>query len=209
MFPSGAHHVKDAVCLTRPPYRNGRKLRAVKVYTIAQESKYLLIQNLPSIAGNLEQLLPDLHRYGTMVNHWRLDGYQSHEKHVDCEHLFDTILVQYQHINDARRCKAFLDDRNFLGSNLHVCYAPECETVDDLREKITQRKQQILRSLSNQSRRIVQQSTTSILSDMSASRSFEQTSNDIRARMRLIVQKSNLIPLVLQQDIRKKKRLRI
>ena len=33
-----------------------------------------------------------------------------------------------------------LDGYNFFGSSLHVCYAPEYESVDDLRDKMNERK---------------------------------------------------------------------
>lgn len=38
-----AHHYQQQVCATRPRYREGRKPKAVKVYTVAQESKHLLV----------------------------------------------------------------------------------------------------------------------------------------------------------------------
>lgn len=207
MFPAREHHLKGSVCLTRPPYRNGKKLRGVKVYTIAQESKYLLIQNLPSIGGVLEQLLPHLNQHGPVEQHWRLDGYQS----KDDEEFIDTVLVQYRQIEHARRSKYFLDDWNFLGAHLHICYAPECESVDDLREKvqerrtIVQRKAEMNKRLSGKTGRIsVFRRHTPIHSQAS-----QRTTEDIRARMRDAVQKSNLISLVLQQEIKKKKRLQI
>ena len=43
--------------------------------------------------------------------------------------------------NFLNRCaKIKLDNYNFFGANLHVCYAPEYETLDDLRDKINERK---------------------------------------------------------------------
>jgi hypothetical protein len=234
MFQSHDHHIKDNVCLNRPPYRNGKKLRAVKVYTIAQESKYLLVQNIPSIAGVTEQLLPYFNQYGTTEQYWKLDGYVRKDPDKDDE-FFDTILIKFAQIQQARLAKCRIDDMNFMGSNLHVCYAPECESVDDLREKlherrtIVQNKTQInnltkgkkrLRNINRpkNQRAIVYQQSTLIPKDDSLSsstiespslQSFEQTANEIRAKMRDIVQKSNLIPLVLKQEIKKKKRLQI
>lgn len=37
-----------------------------------------------------------------------------------------------------------MDNYNFMGQNLHVCYAPEYESVDDLREKLDERRQAVL-----------------------------------------------------------------
>ncbi|GLV48657.1 uncharacterized protein CBL_06050 [Carabus blaptoides fortunei] len=43
------HHVQQELCTTRPLYRQGRKLTAVKVYTINNESQHLLIFQVPKI----------------------------------------------------------------------------------------------------------------------------------------------------------------
>ncbi|CAF2500939.1 unnamed protein product [Rotaria sp. Silwood2] len=239
MFQSHDHHVKDEVCLTRPPYRNGKKLRAVKVYTIAQESKYLLIQNIPSIAGVVEQLLPYFNQYGKIEQYWRLDGYIRKDS-TQGDEFFDTILIKFIQIQQARNAKCRLDDMNFMGSNLHVCYAPECENLDDLREKFNERrtivqrrseinnyakgKKRTMNTFRQNKRKkqcaiVYEQSTlipkTDLIScstntiESSSLQSFERTTNEIRTKMRDIVQKSNLIPIVLQQNIKKRKRLQI
>ncbi|CAF1303410.1 unnamed protein product [Adineta steineri] len=233
MLQSHDHHIKDDVCLNRPPYRNGKKLRAVKVYTIAQESKYLLVQNIPSIAGVTEQLLPYFNQYGNIDQHWKLDGYERKDSNDD-EQFFDTILVKYVQIQNARKAKCRLDDMNFMGSSLHICYAPECENVDDLREKLNERrtvvqykshmnhfvkdkKQSMNKFRQKQSTIKYKHSTlipkddtqSSSTNESSSSQSLEKTTNEIRSKMREIVQKSNLIPLTLQQEIKKKKRLQI
>ncbi|CAF1198043.1 unnamed protein product [Rotaria sp. Silwood1] len=241
MFQSHDHHVKDNICLTRPPYRNGKKLRAVKVYTIAQESKYLLIQNIPSIAGVVEQLLPYFNQYGKIEQYWRLDGYIRKDSTQDDE-FFDTILIKFIQIQQARHAKCCLDDMNFMGSILHICYAPECESLDDLREKFNERRTIVQRKskMNNytkekkrsmnvirqnipkkkQSTIVYKQSTLIPKNDLISSpttntiessslQSFERTTNEIRSKMRDIVQKSNLVSIVLQQDIKKRKRLQI
>lgn len=177
MIPS-PHHFKSSLCLTRPPYRNGRKLRSVKVYTLAQESKYLLVQNIPTIQAVHEQLLPYFNQYGQIDHYTKLDDYQN-------EQFSQTFLIKFIEISQARRAKCKLDDLNFMGTNLHICYAPEYETLQDLRDKLDER-----RNILDFRKRIV-------------------TTNDIRLKMRNFVQKSNLISLVIQQDIKKKKRLQI
>jgi len=42
-----------------------------------------------------------------------------------------------------RIAKKKLDNRSFFGGILHVCYAPEFETVDDTREKLQERRKVI------------------------------------------------------------------
>lgn len=241
MLQSFDHHIKDDVCLTRPPYRDGKKPRAVKVYTIAQESKYLLVQNIPSITGVTEQLLPYFNQYGSVEQYWKLDGYTRKDP-TDNDQFLDTVLIKFLQIQQARIAKCRLDDMNFMGSNLHVCYAPECENVEDLREKFNERRTIVQRkslmnsnyskgkkrpmnmirknSSKNQCANVYKHSTliptddfvssTEMISTQcSSSKSFEQTTNDIRAKMREIVNKSNLISVALKQEIKKKKRLQI
>ena len=43
----------------------------------------------------------------------------------------------------ARVAKKKLDNRSFFGGILHVCYAPEFETVDDTGEKLQERRKVI------------------------------------------------------------------
>lgn len=47
------HHIQQNYCRNRLEYRRGRRLRAVKVYTVANESKHLLVFGVPKI--NLKQ----------------------------------------------------------------------------------------------------------------------------------------------------------
>ena len=39
--------------------------------------------------------------------------------------------------------KKKLDDYNFFGGTLHICYAPEFETVHDTREKLQERRRAV------------------------------------------------------------------
>jgi len=45
----------------------------------------------------------------------------------------------------SRVAKKKLDNKSFFGGILHVCYAPEFETVDDTREKLQERRKAIAR----------------------------------------------------------------
>ncbi|CAF0836523.1 unnamed protein product [Didymodactylos carnosus] len=146
------HHIKDEVCLTRAHYREGRKARAVKVYTVAQESKYLLVQNIPSVGGVFEQLMPLFYAYGDIENYWPLDEYIPKQKTTlmadndnQQQEFNDCLLVKFKDIYKARIAKIRLDDYNFMGNNLHICYAPDCETYDDLKEKLNERRMIVAR----------------------------------------------------------------
>lgn len=58
---------------------------------------------------------------------------------VELEAFTDCYHVSFVKLEHARRCKKFLDARNFYGGILHISYAPEKETVDDVRLKLKQR----------------------------------------------------------------------
>lgn len=49
----------------------------------------------------------------------------------------------------CRAAKRNLDERSFFGGLLHVCYAPEYETVEDTREKLLDRRRYVARLLHN------------------------------------------------------------
>ena len=126
------HHIKTEPCTTRPEYRAGKKNKNVKVYSCALESKYLIVTNIPSL--NLDKPLIKLFEvYGAIEEHKPLHDYPSPK-------FFEAHLIRYQKIQNARCAKIKLDDHNFYGSILHICYAPEHETLNDLRDKISERK---------------------------------------------------------------------
>lgn len=89
------HHVKPEVCYTRPTYREGKVPKAVKVYTCAQESKYLLATNIPSI-GVHNELVKLFNIYGSVEEHKLLDEYP-------CEEFCETMLIKYVKIEHARQ----------------------------------------------------------------------------------------------------------
>lgn len=55
--------------------------------------------------------------------------------------------VHYAKIQSARIAKRQLDNRSFYGGVLHVCYAPERESVEDTRAKLLQRSKDVLSRL--------------------------------------------------------------
>lgn len=61
------------------------------------------------------------------------------------EPFTDVYWIKFAAIDAARIAKKKLDNRSFFGKNLHVCYAPEFESVQDTREKLQQRRQVIAR----------------------------------------------------------------
>ena len=57
----------------------------------------------------------------------------------------DVYWIKFVSIDSARVAKRKMDNRSFFGKDLHVCYAPEYETVQDTREKLQERRDVIAR----------------------------------------------------------------
>lgn len=133
------HHVREDLCTNRPKYRDGRKLRAIKVYTINQESQYLLVQGVPSI--NVKTELQDLFSsFGEILSCERLENYPTEE-------FTEVFLIKFARLQSARFAKKFRDDYNFYGGVLHVCYAPEYESVDETWTKLEDRRKSVIRRI--------------------------------------------------------------
>ncbi|XP_059173354.1 RNA-binding protein 48-like [Physella acuta] len=130
------HHIKQNLCLTRPPYREGKRSRAVKVYTVNNESCYLIIQGVPSV-GATQELSKLCSSFGPVEEFHPLDEYPCEDKYTE------VYLVKFTKIQSARFAKRKLDDYSFFGGSLHVCYAPEHESVNETREKLQDRRRVI------------------------------------------------------------------
>ncbi|OCT73999.1 RNA-binding protein 48 isoform X1 [Xenopus laevis] len=136
-----AHHEQRKICPSRAKYREGRRPRAVKVYTINLESRYLLVQGVPAI-GVMKELIEQFALYGTIEEYNALDEYPAEE-------FTEVYLIRFQRIQSARVAKRKLDERSFFGGVLHICYAPEFEAVQETREKLQERRKFVARATSS------------------------------------------------------------
>ncbi|TSK31457.1 RNA-binding protein 48 [Bagarius yarrelli] len=132
------HHEQQKVCHTRPKYREGRRPKAVKVYTINLESRFLLVQGVPAI-GVMTELVQLFALYGVIEEYRVLDEYPAEE-------FTEVYLIKFQKLTSARVAKRNTDEKSFYGGILHVCYAPEYETVEDTRKKLQDRRSYIKRA---------------------------------------------------------------
>lgn len=122
------HHRKVGPCTSRPPYRDSKRKRAVKVFTIADESMYLLIFGVPSI-DLLNPLKERIQQIESM--------HQFHKvTHPESEAFTETYIAKFGSVNSARNVKRRLDDSPFYGGFLHIVYAPEFESVAECRVKM-------------------------------------------------------------------------
>ncbi|XP_034560408.1 RNA-binding protein 48 [Notolabrus celidotus] len=138
------HHEQKKVCISRPKYREGRKAKAVKVYTINLESRYLMVQGVPAI-GVMTELIQLCALYGAVEEYRPLDEYPAEE-------FTEVYLVKFQKLTSARAAKRHMDEKSFYGGVLHVCYVPEYETVDDTRLKLQDRRRYVIRTVRNKAR---------------------------------------------------------
>lgn len=127
-----SHHKQKVFCYKRPAYRESRWERAVKVYTINQESKYLLVQGVPTVGASRE-LIERFALYGDIEEYRLLDEYP-------CEEFTEVYWVKYKRLASAKFGKKKMDNAGFFGGLLHVCYAPEYESIEDTRQKIVERR---------------------------------------------------------------------
>ncbi|KAI4584700.1 hypothetical protein MJG53_006234 [Ovis ammon polii x Ovis aries] len=135
------HHVQRAVCDSRAKYREGRRPRAVKVYTINLESWYLLIQGVPAV-GAMKELVERFALYGAIEQYNALDEYPA-------EDFTEVYLIKFLNLQSARMAKRKMDEQSFFGGLLHVCYAPEFETVEETRKKLQERNAYVARMTKN------------------------------------------------------------
>ncbi|SPP75737.1 RNA-binding protein 48 [Drosophila guanche] len=134
------HHKQMKYCTTRLPYRQGRELKAVKVYTVASESRHLLVFGVPRInlQGNLKA---KLQCFGKLQSCACITSEMA--KKMELEAFTDVFAVQFERLEVARRAKRQLDAKQFYGGTLHISYAPERETQQELREKLLKRSQEV------------------------------------------------------------------
>ncbi|KAL7381531.1 hypothetical protein ABVT39_007367 [Epinephelus coioides] len=138
------HHEQRKVCISRPKYREGREAKAVKVYTINLESRYVMVQGVPAI-GVMTELIQLCALYGAVEEYRPLDEYPAEE-------FTEVYLVKFQKLTSARAAKRRMDEKSFYGGVLHVCYVPEYETVEDTRLKLQDRRRYVLRTVQNKAR---------------------------------------------------------
>ncbi|XP_013105057.1 RNA-binding protein 48 [Stomoxys calcitrans] len=135
------HHNRFQYCTTRLKYRQGKELKAVKVYTVANESKHILVFGVPKI--NLQnELKQKLRKFGA-IKHVRIVTADLLNKGFEIESFTEVFWVCFERVFDARKCKRYMDAKSFYGGILHISYAAEYETIEELREKLELRRTEV------------------------------------------------------------------
>ncbi|CAO2828839.1 unnamed protein product [Amaranthus hypochondriacus] len=112
---------------------------AVRVYTVCDESKYLIVRNVPAL-GCGDQLKQLFSTYGGVEECKPMDA-------EECEQFTDVYWIKFHLISNARFAKRKLDESVFLGNRLQVSYATEYESLSDTKEKLEGRRKEVLARL--------------------------------------------------------------
>ncbi|KAJ3690984.1 hypothetical protein LUZ61_020148 [Rhynchospora tenuis] len=118
---------------------------AVRVYTVCDESKYLIVRNVPSL-GCGEELKNLFESYGPVEECKPMDA-------EDCEPYTDVFFIKFSQVSNARFSKRKLDESIFLGNRIQVTYAPQFETLSDTKEKLEVRRREVLSRINSTSGR--------------------------------------------------------
>ncbi|ETM39862.1 hypothetical protein L914_14066 [Phytophthora nicotianae] len=140
--------------------------RSVRVFTVANESRYVVVRNVPAL-GVIEDLLKRLSLYGKVCEYRLLDHADDREAALQFEDVSnddseftDTVWVQYETVNNARHAKARGVQKPFYGNKLQMSYAPQFESREDTGDKLAQRRQLLQRRARPNVYRAEKRSTT-------------------------------------------------
>ncbi|XP_063708572.1 RNA-binding protein 48 [Culicoides brevitarsis] len=135
------HHERLEYCRNRPQYRNGKELKAVKAYSVTNESKHLYIFGVPrvNLKNDLKKLLQ---KCGNIVHIENISD-EITKSGAKLELFTDCFHVAFEKEESARKAKKFNDARNFMGGILHISYAFERESVEETRAKLNKRRMEV------------------------------------------------------------------
>ncbi|PKA55959.1 hypothetical protein AXF42_Ash014631 [Apostasia shenzhenica] len=109
---------------------------AVRVYTVCDESKYLIVRNVPAL-GCGEELAKLFGSYGDIEECKPMDA-------EGCEPFTDVYWIKFSQVSHARFAKRKLDESVFFGNRLQISYAPEFESLSDTQDKLEGRRREVL-----------------------------------------------------------------
>ncbi|ONI13423.1 hypothetical protein PRUPE_4G221000 [Prunus persica] len=109
---------------------------AIRVYTVCDESRYLIVRNVPALGCSAE-LLKLFASYGEVEECKPMDE-------EDCEPFTDVYWIKFRLVSNARFAKRKLDEYVFLGNRLKVSYAPEFESLAETKDKLEGRTREVL-----------------------------------------------------------------
>lgn len=121
----------------RKRYRLSKRDINTKVYTVNQESKHLLVKNIPNYLGLEKELKELFFQFGQLEEFHILWEYEGENEYSD------VYWIKFHELEASFKAKRQLNKFLFFGVLLKVEYAPQFETESETREKLVMRKQQI------------------------------------------------------------------
>ncbi|KAJ0238936.1 Uncharacterized protein HA466_0234690 [Hirschfeldia incana] len=109
---------------------------AVRVYTVCDESRYLVVRNVPAL-GCGDDVMRLFATYGEVEECKPMDA-------EDCDEFTDVYWIKFRLISNSRFAKRKLDESVFLGNRLQISYAPEFESLSDTKDKLETRRKEVL-----------------------------------------------------------------
>ncbi|XP_078431847.1 uncharacterized protein LOC144703537 [Wolffia australiana] len=112
------------------------ELPAVRVYTVCDESRYLIVRNVPALGcgQELEKLFSS---FGEIEECKPMDA-------ENAESFTDVFWIKFFKDTNARFAKRKLDEFVFYGNRLQISYAPQFESLSDTVEKLEGRRKEVL-----------------------------------------------------------------
>ncbi|KAF3784462.1 RNA-binding protein 48 [Nymphaea thermarum] len=110
---------------------------AVRVYTVCDESRYLIVRNVPALRC-IDELVKLFGSYGEISE--ILDEEER-------EQFTEVCWIKFSQVGNARFAKRKLDEYVFYGNRLQVSYAPQYEILSDTKEKLEIRRREVLSRL--------------------------------------------------------------
>ncbi|XP_031501367.1 uncharacterized protein LOC116265005 isoform X2 [Nymphaea colorata] len=112
---------------------------AVRVYTVCDESRYLIVRNVPALRC-IDELVKLFGSYGEISEYRILDEEER-------EQFTEVCWIKFSQVGNARFAKRKLDEYVFYGNRLQVSYAPQYEILSDTKEKLEIRRREVLSRL--------------------------------------------------------------
>eukprot|EP00252_Welwitschia_mirabilis_P011476 TRINITY_DN25735_c0_g1_i2.p1 TRINITY_DN25735_c0_g1~~TRINITY_DN25735_c0_g1_i2.p1 ORF type:complete len:225 (-),score=41.60 TRINITY_DN25735_c0_g1_i2:127-801(-) len=125
-----------------------------RAYTVNDESKYLIVRNIPALKC-IGELVKLFEQHGPIEEHRVLDMEER-------EPFTEVCWIKFVHISNARFAKRKLDDFKFYGNLLQVTYAPEYESVSDTLQKLEARRSTVLKILNPSKQKRLHTDTTNV-----------------------------------------------
>eukprot|EP00898_Chlorokybus_atmophyticus_P004851 jgi/Chlat1/5367/Chrsp35S05212 len=109
--------------------------RAVRVYTVADESRYVIVRNVPAVRV-IGELIAEFGAFGEILEYKELTDEAREE-------FTQVVWIKYANIQSARFAKRKMDEYSFFGAHLAVLYAPQYETVAETVDKLEERRRKV------------------------------------------------------------------